>query len=128
MKTNITETEAYPRPTTLGEIGVDRRAAIHMADAEYEPLREKANKALQFACSQLGLFVLMRLKEFIELAPNLGVEAAEFRRLLDELEKRTADEAESYIALQAEHEKIEDKYDRLTAEYYAKNPVQQKGN
>jgi hypothetical protein len=119
--TTRTETEVHDSPN-LREISVARRRAIYETDAEYDPKIEKANEAWQFACSQLGMFVSCKLKEFIELAPNLGAEAAEFRRLLYQLDKRLRDDADAYIGLQAEHDRIEHKYDQLTAEYYAKNP------
>jgi hypothetical protein len=112
---NTTEPEAYPKPTELGEIGVDRRLAIHEADAKHKPLMEKSSDACVAACAELGRFVWE--------TPNIDPEDAEFRRLLDGVNKRMDDAGEDYIALQAEHEEIEHKYDKMTAEYFAKNPI-----
>src|SRR5690348_5872331 len=115
-----TETEVDDSPDDiLGEIGVARRCAIHEADSNHHPLMEATLKTLNQACADLGEFVTFRPDVVAILRDHKD---PEFRRLLDKIEKASAAAGEAYIALQYEHEKIEDKFNKLTVEFFAKYP------
>ena len=110
-----TETEVDDSPAdSLGEIGVARRLAIHQADSTHDPLMEATHETLRQACADLGLL--------ISLSPDVVAilrdhKDAEFRRLLDKIDEAIAADGEAYLALQYEHEKIEDKFNKLTVEF-----------
>ena len=115
-----TETEVDDSPDNiLGEIGVDRRLAIHRADSKHHPLMEATSKTLKQACADLGLLVFIRPDVVAILRDHKD---ADFRRLLDKIEEAIAADSEAYIALQYEHGKIEDKFNKLTVEFFAKYP------
>jgi len=115
-----TETEVDDSPDDiLGEIGVARRLAIHDADSKHHPLIEATRENLYQSCADLGHVVTLWPDVVAILRDHKD---AEFRRLLDEIEKANAAHGEAYIALQYEHEKIEDKFNKLTAEFFAKYP------
>jgi hypothetical protein len=115
--TSTTETKVT---IDLGEIGVARRLAIHEADAKYDPLMQESGKALFEAYAELG-------KHVAHNVPNIDRKDGQFRRLLDKIEERTRADAENYIGLQGEHEEIERRFNQLTVEYFAKNPIPSKG-
>ena len=111
--TSSTETEVT---IDLGEIGVARRLAIHVADAKYDPLMQESGKALFEAYAELGRHVAHNV-------PNIELKDGQFRRLLDKIEERVRADAENYVGLQGEHEEIERRFNQLTAEYFVKNPI-----
>ena len=113
-------TETHDSPDDiLGAIGVDRRCAIHEADAKGHLLMEESGKALHEAYANLGQHITMRSAVVAILRDHKD---AEFRRLLDKIEEAISADSEAYVALQYEHEKIEDKFNKLTVEFFAKNP------
>ncbi len=78
---------------------------------------KESGKALREAYANLG--------EHITCSPDVSLrdhKDAEFRRLLDKIEEANVADDEAYIALQYEHEKIEDKFNKSTVEFFAKNP------
>jgi len=118
MKPTATEVDDSP-DDILGEIGVARRLAIHQADSKHDPLMEATHETRYQACADLGLL--------ISLSPDVVAilrdrKDADFRRLLDKIEEAIAADGEAYIELQYEHEKIEDKFNKLTVEFFAKYP------
>ena len=115
-----TETEVDDSPDDiLGEIGLARRRAIHEADSKYDTLMEESGKAFREACVDLG--------HLITCSPDVmamlrDLKDAKFRRLLDKIKEADVAVGEAYVGLQGEHERIEDKFNKLTVEFFAKNP------
>ena len=118
MKPSETEIDDSP-DDILGKIGVARRLAIHEADRKHHPLMEATQETLDQACADLGHLVFIWPDVVAMLRDHKD---ADFRRLLDKIEEATAAEGEAYIELQYEHERIEDKFNKLTVEFFAKYP------
>jgi hypothetical protein len=114
--TSTTETEVTMMDD-LYEIGAARRYEIHLADAKYDPLIEETGEALQEAYYELAFHVAHIVPDI-----ELKLKDAESRRLLDIVEERLRANADADIASQFEHQKIEDKFNKLTVEYFAKYP------
>jgi hypothetical protein len=120
MTTSTTETEVNDSPDDiLGAIGVNRRCAIHEADVKGRLLREASRKVLDQAYADLGHYITLNPAVIAILRDHKD---AEFRRLLDKIEEADTADGNAHIALQYEHEKIEDKFNKLTVEFFAKYP------
>jgi hypothetical protein len=111
-----------PEREGLGAIGCDRRLAYHEADAKHR-VNQPRSDDVDWE-KRLGLIVWSRFAGGDPPAvKSIDRNDPEIRELCDKVEKQMQEDAESYLELQDEHQEIEDRFDVLTIDYFARNPV-----